>query len=157
MADKPEPGTPSPRDSTSFVVETILDGLGRSLPEDQRGALGPYLESAPHLDGSEEPERRRGERCAKWAKALAEAQHEAALARVAAGIVEDARELEEKVAAALVDVEADMIRLGGTPHGFHTELNESFEALREANKVAAVRGWDAVPWRALLDDLFAVS
>jgi hypothetical protein len=72
-------------------------------------------------------------------------------------VAEDLKEVAEKADALLDHVEAEAIGLGGTPPGLHTELNETFDALEEAEKVAARRGWEAVPWRELLDDLLAVS
>jgi hypothetical protein len=52
----------------------------------------------------------------------------------------------------------DVARLdpAGVPNGFRHELDESEEAVTEAADKAAHRGWDAVPWKSLLDDLFAI-
>lgn len=121
-----------------------------------KGDLVPYLRAAPGLDGGEEPERHRGQLGAEWAKALVKEQHDSAVGRVVASVVEDVKGAEEKFDAALVGVESDVVS-GATPKGFHTELNESFEAVKEAEKVAGRHGWEAVPWRALLDDLIAVT
>jgi len=94
-----------------------------------------YLERAPQLDGSEPLEVRRGELCVKWAKGLAE--DKAGLARLAAELAEDVKHVEEL-----------------TSSGFRKGLNEVFDALSEAHRVAGHQGWDAVPWPALLNDLF---
>jgi len=149
--------------SRSFVVETIMKGLIRAIPAEQRAAMRQYLERAPELDGSEPVERRRAECCVKWAEALAE-DHKAGLARLAAQVEGGTKRVEDTVDAGLVDAERpaesaianrpDEVGAGAVSPGFHSELNETFDALTEAHKVAAHDGWDAVPWPALLDDLF---
>jgi len=157
MSSALPPGIPTPEDSKSFVVETILEGLLRSLPPDRRADLVSYLQAAATLDGSEALERQRGKLCDRWAVAAVAAGHDSEVGRLAARVMEEAKEVEEKIDAFLVDLEYDLLRRWGTPRGFHRELNQSFEALREANKLASRVGWDAVPWRALLDDLVTAT
>ncbi len=142
-----------PSDSTSLVVEILLKGLARELRGADRADLEPYVERAAKLDGGEEAERRRGEQCVAWVREVTEAEHTSAFGRLQARVLEDAREVVEAVDAALLDVE----HLGPTRSGFHLELNRTFAALKTAEKIAAAEGWDAVPWRSLLDRLFAVS
>jgi len=48
----------------------------------------------------------------------------------------------------------DRIGEGPVRRGFHTQLNQVYEALDQAHKVASEQDWDAVPWTALLDLVF---
>jgi hypothetical protein len=149
--------------SPSLVVETVLKELIRAIPRERRAAMKPYLDRAPQLDASPERERRRAALCVKWAAELAE-DHKAGLARLAARVEEDVKHLEGKMDADLVEAERpmeaawfkrpDAFGAGEVPPDFHTELNEIFDALAEAHKVAVHEGWDAVPWPGLLEDLF---
>ena len=150
--------------SHSLVVETVLKELIRAIPREQRSAMQPYFDRAPQLDGRAEPERRRAALCGRWAEGLAE-EHKAGLALLAARLEEELKHLGDKVDADLVEAERlmeaawfrrpDAFGAGEVPPDFHAELNEVFDALAEAHKVAAHEGWDAVPWPGLLEDLFS--
>jgi len=154
--------------SPSFVVETVLKGLIRAIPAAQRAAMAPYLERARHLDGSPALEDRRAHICVIWG------------AEAAAGRPPDhvGAELAEKVELAEVDADAAWLEgqrsaveaaaramhfdprdlgEGELPPGFERRLNDVEAAINKANKLAARHGWDAVPWPALLDQLFAVA
>ena len=153
--------------SPSFVVETLLKGLIRAIPATQRSAMKPYLERAGQLDGSEALEQQRARLCVKWASELAR-RGKAGVSRLVAEVVERVDRAGAKVDAGLVEAERvsdaalagaerfdpDRIGVGVVPPGFHGLLNQVYEALDEANKVASRHGWDAVPWTALLDLVF---
>ena len=151
----------------SLVVETVLKGLIRAIPASQRVAMGAYLERAGQLDGSPELEQRRARLCRTWASELAR-RGKTGVGRLAAEVREAVARLEAEVDAGLLvgqqmaeSVEAgaqrfdpDRIGEGPVPRGFHSQLNQAYEALDAAHKVASHEGWDAVPWTALLDLVF---
>jgi hypothetical protein len=156
--------------SRSLVVETVLKGLIHAIPAPQRTAMAPYLTRARHLDGRPSLEERRAHMCVHWAREAAE-QAGTGMGRLAAEIAERVEHLEGEVDAVLVEGERRVVddvakvehfdpRILGegevTP-GFHERLNDVYDALKEAHKIAAHRGWDAVPWPALLGQLFAVD
>ena len=154
----------------SLVVETVLKGLIRAIPASQRVAMGAYLERAGQLDGSPELEQRRARLCRTWASELAR-RGKTGVGRLAAEVREAVARLEAEVDAGLLvgqqmaeSVEAgaqrfdpDRIGEGPVPRGFHSQLNQAYEALDEAQKVASHRGWDAVPWTELLDLLYGAG
>jgi hypothetical protein len=156
--------------SSSFVVETVLKSLVRAIPAEQRAAMTPYLEHAGELDGRPALEERRVKVCVHWAREAAE-RGGGLLGRLGAEIAEVVEHLEGDADAALVDGErrsADLLAKaerfdpqeigeGEVPSGFHEQLNHVYDALRRAHKLAARHGWDAVPWPALLEGLFAVK
>jgi len=170
---------PRPEASGSFVVELVLKGLILHLPGDRRRQLDPYLERAPQLDGSPTLEAQRAARARAWAEEVAAANH-SGLGRRVVGFVEYVRHAAETsdegylaaegaatkraerlpplVARGLLYDPEDAARLdpAGVPKGFRHDLDESEEAVTEAADTAAHRGWDAVPWKSLLDDLFAI-
>ena len=43
------------------------------------------------------------------------------------------------------------------PSRWQKQLNDAYDALKEAHRIGRRRGWDAVPWPALLERLFAVT
>jgi hypothetical protein len=154
----------------SLVVETVLKGLIRAIPAPQRGAMHPYLERAGQLDGSPALEPPRARLCQRWASELAR-RGKAGVARLVSDVVHGAAQIEAEIDAGLLvsqqmaeEAEAgverfDPGRIGEGPvrRGFHTQLNQAYEAIDEAHKVASHQGWDAVPWTALLDLLFEVG
>jgi hypothetical protein len=171
---------PRPEASASFVVELVLKGLILHLPGDRRRQLDPYLERAPQLDGSPTVEAQRAARARAWAEEVA-AANRSGLGRRVVGFVEYVRHAAETSDEGLLAAEGaaaagrgeglppvvfravlvdpkDVARLdpAGVPKGFRHELDESEEAVTEAADTAAHRGWDAVPWKSLLDDLFAI-
>jgi hypothetical protein len=103
----------------------------------------------------------------KWASELAR-RGKAGVSRLVAEVVERVDRAGAKVDAGLVEAERvsdaalagaerfdpDRIGVGVVKPGFHGLLNQVYEALDEANKVASRHGWDAVPWTALLDLVF---
>jgi len=154
----------------SLVVETVLKGLIRSIPVQERTAMHPYLERAAQLDGSDGFEQQRGRLCQRWASELAR-RGKAGVSRLVAEVAGGVARLEAEVDAGLVvsqqvaeSAEAgaqrfDPDRIGEGPvrRGFHTQLNRAYEALDEAQKVATHHGWDGVPWTELLDLLFGAG
>jgi hypothetical protein len=150
----PAPSPPAPEDSKSFVVETLLKGFARDLPEEQHALLVPYLEAGVNLDGGPQAENRRGEQCVAWVREVTESEHRGGLGRLEARVLEDAREVIDAVDSALNDVQ---FHGQGTPAGFHEQLNRSFAALHTAEKLADKEGWSEVPWRALLDRVCGVK
>jgi hypothetical protein len=166
---------PRPEESGSFVVEFVLKGLIRHLPGDRRRQLDPYLQRAPQLDGSPTLEAQRAARARAWADEVAAADHPL-LGRRVVGFIEHVRHVAEKSDEESVAAEgAVAARTGwvstrfavppeaiaaidpaGVPEGFRHELDESQDAVTEAGDMAAHHGWDEVPWKQLLDDLFAI-
>jgi hypothetical protein len=144
----PDQSPPAPEDSKSVVVEILLKGLLRDLPEALHPSLVPYLERAINLDGSPPAEDSRADQCVAWAREVTESEHQGALRRLEARVLEDAREIVDDVDAALNDIQ---YHGEGTPPGFHEHLNRSFAALHTAEKLAASQGWSEVPWQDLLD------
>jgi hypothetical protein len=154
----------------SLVVETVLKGLIRAIAAQQRTAMHPYLQRAAQLDGSDRFEQQRGRLCHRWASELRR-RGKAGVSRLAAEVAGGVAHLEAEVDAGLVagqqvaeSAEAgaqrfDPARIGEGPvrRGFHTQLNQVYEALDEALKVASRHGWDAVPWTELLDLLFGAA
>ena len=151
----------------SLVVETVLKGLIRAIPAPQRDGMVPYLERAGQVDGRPELEQQRARLCRTWASELAR-RGKTGVARLAAEVREGIARLEAEVDAGLLvsqqmaeSAEAgaqrfDPDRIGEGPvrRGFHTQLNQVYEALDQAHKVASEQDWDAVPWTALLDLVF---
>ena len=156
--------------SKSLVVETVLKGLIRSIPAPQRSAMAPYLKEAHRLDAAPALEERRADVCVSWARDAA-TQGRSGVGRAAAATAADIGHLGGEVDAGLVEGERvvadDLAKVerfdpqqigeGELPPGFHAQLNHVFEALREAHRIAAHHGWDAVPWPGLLEQLFAVD
>jgi hypothetical protein len=156
--------------SKSFVVETVLKGLIRAIPASQRSAMAPYLKETHHLDGAPALEKLRARVCVRWAKDAA-TQGRSGAGRSAATAAQEIDHVEGEVDAGLVEGErrvaddlAEVERFdpqqigeGKLPPGFHAQLNDAFEAIGEAHRIAAHHGWDAVPWPALLEQLFAVE
>jgi hypothetical protein len=151
--------------STSFVVETVLKALVRAIPAPQRAAMAPYLTEARLLPVGPDLEARRVQACVQWSREAA------GQVGGAGGAAATAEQVEGDVDAVLVEGERRAIdgfakaehfdpqALGGgeVPRGFHAELNHVYDALKEAHKLAARHGWDAVPWPGLLQALFAVK
>ena len=156
--------------SKSLVVETVLKGLIRSIPAPQRSAMAPYLKEAHHLDAAPALEEDRAGVCVRWARDAA-GQGRSGVAQAAAAAVVEIGQVEGEVDAGLVEGErrvaddlAEVERFdpqqigeGKLPPGFHGRLNDVYKALGEAHRIAAHHGWDAVPWPALLEQLFAVN
>ena len=156
--------------SKSFVVETVLKGLIRAIPASQRSAMTPYLKETHHLDGAPALEERRAGVCVHWAHEAA-AQGRSGVGQAAAAAAGEISHVEGEVDASLVEGErrvaddfAEVERFdpqqigeGELPPGFHGRLNDAYKALGEAHRIASHHGWDAVPWPALLEQLFAVT
>src|SRR5581483_3123971 len=154
----------------SFVVETVLEGLIHAIPAAQRTAMAPFLDKAHTLGGGPDLEDRRAQVCVRWAREAAE-QLGNPLERLAAEVAEVLDHGESEVDAALVEAErrtTDLVAKGERcdprdvgegdlpPHA-HQQLNDAYDALKEAHRIGRRRGWDAVPWPALLEQLFAVT
>jgi hypothetical protein len=147
----------SPADSSSFVVKVLLDELTRLLPSDEHPRLEPYVERAAHLDADPDAEDRRADACVEWTRDTTESEQASALGRMAARVVEDAREVQDAVDAALLRLSAPaeaFVMGAGTTEvspGFRLRLNRALAAVKTAEKLAAKQGWPAVPWTELLD------
>jgi hypothetical protein len=154
--------SPSPPDhKQSFVAETLIDELGKLLPPDQSDGLKPYRRQLSQLDGDPEGERRRADACLAWVHDVTESAQGTALGRLAARVLEDAREVEEAVDAALLALAAPAERSlypsipdSELPPGFRLNLNRSMAAVKTVDKLARKEGWSEVPWRDLLDRVF---
>lgn len=154
--------------SPSFVVETVLKGLIRAIPAAQRGAMAPYLARAADLDGSEALEDARARVCTAWAAGATAGAHGDS---IVTGVVEAVEAAETGADTAWLASERELVggaaraerldpqSLGGgeVPPGFQHRLNDAYEALKHAHKLAAREGWDAVPWPTLLEQLFAAT
>lgn len=151
--------------STSFVVETVLKGLIRAIPAPQRAAMAPYLTKARLLAAGADLEAHRAEVCVRWSREAADhvgtpAEVAEAVERVGGEVDAALVEGERRAIDGLAKAERfDPRAIGGgdLPPGFHAELNHVYGALKEAHKLAARHGWDAIPWPALLEGLFAVT
>jgi hypothetical protein len=154
----------------SFVVETVLKGLIKAIPALQRAAMAPYLARIHDLAGRPDLEQLRARVCVHWAREAAERLGNP-LERVEAEIAEAAEHLGSRVDAGLVEGERRTVDLvakaerfdpqmlgeGELPAHFHEQLNDAYDALKEAHRIARRHGWDEVPWPSLLEELFAVT
>jgi len=154
----------------SFVIRTVLKGLVRAIPAAQRSAMAPFLEQTRTVDGADALEHLRADVCSAWARDAAERRRRG-IGRVKAVAAEEVAHVTSNVDAGLVEAErrtvdeaAKLERFdpqwlgeGDVPAGFHHRLNEVYEALREAHRIATHSGWDEVGWPDLLDRLFAVG
>jgi len=161
----------------SVVAEHLVGQLGERLPTGDAADLAAYRQRAAALDDDRANEVRRAYACAHWAVDVAAgARHPVVGVAVRAG--EAVKELGEAVWAELgADVENLVARLFpgragaqvlGTWVGVEgvdrapgtgasplvgPEIAWVREAVEVADKVAARDGWDAVPWRRLLEDV----
>jgi hypothetical protein len=154
----------------SFVVETVLKGLIKAIPAPQRTAMAPYLAQAHSLASRPDLEQLRAQVCVHWAREAAERLGNP-LQRAEAELVEAVEHFGSRVDPALVEGERRTVDLvakaerfdprtlgeGELPPHFHEQLNDAYEALKEAHRIARRHGWDEVPWPSLLEGLFAVT
>jgi len=154
----------------SFVVATVLKALIKAIPAPQRTAMGAYLAHAPTLVGAPDLEELRANTCTRWAREAAE-QLGNPLERLEAELAARVEHVEGMVDAALVEGERRSVDLaaraerfdpaslgaGDVPPHFHAQLNDVYDAIKEAHRIARHHGWDAVPWPELLEELFAVT
>ena len=162
----------------SFVAEHLVAALRTRLPSGGEAELADYERRARALDGDRRAELRRAYACARWAVDVAAEPAHSAVVGAAVRAGEAVRELGQTVWAELgADIENVVARLFpgktgasilGTWVGVDNpgqapgtgasplvgpEIAWVLEAVDVADKVAAVEGWDAVPWRALLDQV----
>jgi hypothetical protein len=164
----------------SFVAEHLVAALRARLPAAAGPELDAYEDRARTLDGDRHSELRRAYACARWAVDVAAAPTRSALAGVAVRAGEAVREIGKTVWAELgADIENVVARLfpgktGAAYLGMWVGVNDPeqapgtgasplvgpemawvLEAVEVAEKAAEVEGWDAVPWRRLLDDVLS--
>jgi hypothetical protein len=159
----------------SVVAEHLVRLLRDRLPEDAHAELDAYASRAAALEDDRAAEVRRAYACARWAVDTAGAPHSpAAGVAVRAGVA--VKELGGAVWAELgADIENVVARLFPGKTGAHVlgtfvgvegvdqapgtgasplvgpEIAWVLEAVEVADRVGSRDGWDAVPWRRLVD------
>ena len=148
----------------------MLKGLIKAIPAPQRTAMEPYLDRVHRLVGRPDLEQLRARVCVHWAREAAE-RLGSPLERVEAEVGAVAEHLVARVDAVLVEGERRSVDLvakaehfdpqilgeGELPPHLHEQLNDVYDALKEAHRIARRHGWDEVPWPSLLEELFAVK
>ncbi len=160
----------------SFVAEHLVRLLRERLPGGDAPALDAYQARAAALDDDRSAEVRRAYACARWAVDTA-AGARSPVVGMAVRAGEAVKEFGEAVWAELgADIENVVARLFPGKSGAQLlgtwvgvqgvdqapgtgasplvgpEIAWVLEAVEVAEKVAARDGWDAVPWRRLVED-----
>jgi hypothetical protein len=163
----------------SLVAEHLVRLLRERMPADASADLDAYATRAAALDDDRSAEVKRAYVCARWAVDVAAGAHSPVVG-VAVRAGEAVKEFGEAVWAELgADVENVVARLfpgktgaqilgtwvgvGGTEEAPGTgasplvgpEIAWVLEAVEVAERVAERGGWDAVPWRRLVDDVLS--
>ncbi len=160
----------------SFVAEHLVRLLRERLPEGADAELDAYAQRAEALDDDRAQEVRRAYACARWAVDTAAAAHSPVVG-VAVRAGEAVKEFGAAVWAELgADIENVVARLFPGKTGAQVlgtwvgvqgvdqapgtgasplvgpEIAWVLESVEVAEKIAARDGWDAVPWRSLIED-----
>jgi len=163
----------------SFVAEHLVRLLRQRLPADPgaQADLDAYAQRAEALGDDRGDEVKRAYACARWAVDVAAGAH-TPLVGVAVRAGEAVKEFGEAVWAELgADIENVVARLFPGKSGAHVlgtwvgvqdaeqapgtgasplmgpEIAWVLEAVEVAGRVAERGGWDAVPWRRLVDEV----
>jgi len=164
----------------SFVAEHLVTALRTRLPSSAGAELDDYERRAGALDGDRRAELRRAYACARWAVDVAAEPAHSAIVGAAVRAGEAVREIGQTVWAELgADIENVVARLfpgktGASYLGMWVGVDDPqhapgtgasplvgpeiawvLEAVDVADKIAALEGWDAVPWRDLLDEVLS--
>jgi hypothetical protein len=164
----------------SLIAEHLVNGFRTILPVEAGPELDAYAERARALPEDRRAEMKRAYACARWSVDMVAAPTNSALVADAERAVEAVKQLGQAVWAELgADIENIVARLfpGKTGasylgmwvgvdqpdqapgHGasplIGPEIAWVVEAVDVAEKVAEEDGWDAVPWRRLLDEVLS--
>ena len=164
----------------SFVAEHLVTALRTRLPSSAGAELDDYERRAGALDGDRRAELRRAYACARWAVDVAAEPAHSTIVGAAVRAGEAVREIGQTVWAELgADIENVVARLfpgktGAAYLGMWVGVSDPeqapgtgasplvgpemawvLEAVDVADKIAALEGWDAVPWRGLLDEVLS--
>ncbi len=162
----------------SLIAEHVVSGFRKIVPPDAGADLDAYEERARVLDDDRRAEFKRAYACARWSVDMVAEPAHSALVADAERAAEAVKSLGQAVWAELgADIENVVARLfpgktGASYLGMWLGVDQAdqapgtgasplvgpeiawvIEALEVARKVAAEDGWDAVPWRALLDEV----
>jgi hypothetical protein len=164
----------------SLVAEHLVSALRTRLPATAGPELDAYEERARALGGDRRAELRRAYACARWAVDVAAEPAHSAVAGVAVRAGEAVKEIGQAVWAELgADIDGIVARLfpgrtgasvlgtfvgaddperapgSGASPLVGPEMAWVLEAVDVAKGVAEVDGWDAVPWRRLVDEVLS--
>lgn len=140
-----EPHSPSP------IVSQLVRALARVLPEDERAALSVFDSAVAGT--TSDGDLRRAWRCAEWALQLAGHPDESTVNRLAHEIQEAYRLLKDSMYGFAFGASFQ----DGVGPGTDVQIQWVERAAAVAKETGGSLGWEAVPWRALLEELTAPS
>ncbi len=132
----------------------LLDCLGTAMTAGPSEELAHYRARAAKLGSDERSEWHRAFACARWAVEVASQPEHGHLAHILSASHEAVRLFGDAVATET----GRLVPEAGwrVSAQFAAEIAWVDEACRLAREVARERGWEAVPWRPLLESVLAV-
>jgi hypothetical protein len=138
----------------SFMAAHLLECLSAAMTPELKEEVAPYRTRAARLGTDPRAEWQRAFACARWAVSVAAPPEHGHLAHLISTSQEAVRLFGDAVAseAGLLVPEAGW----RVSPQFAAEIAWVDEACRLAGELAENHGWEAVPWRGLLDSVLSV-